>query len=102
MAEENNGKLHIRLHVYDEEMDVNIDRSEEQYYREAAKLITERYNMYAQMYKMHMSEHKIALMVLIDIALRYQKEASRNDTTPYDDILKGLTDEIEDALGEKK
>lgn len=102
MAEENNGKLHIRLHVYDEEIDVNIDRSEEQYYRDAAKMITERYNKYAPMYKMHMSDHKIALMVLIDIALRYQKEAVRNDTTPYDDILKGLTDEIEDALGEKK
>ncbi len=102
MAEENNGKLHIRLHVYDEEMDVNIDRSEEEYYRAAAKMITERYNKYAPMYKGRKSDHAIAIMVLIDIALRYQKECKRNDTAPYDDILKSLTAELEDALGDKR
>ena len=30
MDEENNGKKHIRMQVYDEEMDHKIDRSEEQ------------------------------------------------------------------------
>jgi hypothetical protein len=37
-------------------------------------------------------------MALIDIALRYEKEVGRNDTEPYDDLLKKLTAEIEDAL----
>ena len=48
MAEVNNEKLNIRLHVYDEEIQVAIKRSDEELYRKAAKLITDRYNAYAQ------------------------------------------------------
>lgn len=102
MAEENNGRLHIRLHVYDEDLEVTIDRADEEIYRAAAKMITDRYNIYAPKYKGYKSDHQIAIMVLVDIALRYQKEHSRNDTAPYDDILKSLTTEIEDALGGNK
>lgn len=102
MAEQNSEKLHIRLHVYDEEIQVVVDREDEEYYRSAAKLITERYNVYAQLYKGRKSDHVIALMTLVDIALQYQKERSKNDTGPYDDILSRLTAEIEDALGENK
>jgi cell division protein ZapA len=100
MPEPNREKLHIRLHVYDEEIEVTINREDEEYYRAAAKLITDRYNAYAQAYKGRKSEHTIALMTLVDVALWYQKERSHNDTTPYDDILKRLTAEIEGALGE--
>ncbi len=32
-------KLHIRLHVYDAELSVNVPREDEEYYRSAAKLI---------------------------------------------------------------
>ena len=101
MAEVNKEKLHIRLHVYDEEIEVTINRDDEEYYRAAAKLITDRYNAYAQAYKGRKSEHTIALMTLVDVALLYQKERTHNDTSPYDDILKRLTAEIEGALGEK-
>ena len=74
MAEQKREKLHIRLHVYDEEIDVTIDRDDEAYYRAAAKLITDRYNAYAQAYRGRKSDHTIALMTLIDIALLYEKE----------------------------
>ena len=98
MAEVNNEKLNIRLHVYDEEIQVTVKRSDEEYYRTAAKLITDRYNAYAQAYKGKKGEHTIALMTLIDIALMYERERAKNDTAPYDDILTKLTSEIEDAL----
>ena len=101
MAEQIKDKLHIRLHVYDEEIEVVINRDDEEYYRSAAKLITERYNAYSQAYKGRKSDHTIALMTLVDIALMYQKERSHNDTTPYDNVLAKLTAEIEAALGEK-
>ena len=100
MAEVNKEKLHIRLHVYDAEIEVTINREDEEYYRAAAKLITDRYNAYSQAYKGRKSEHIIALMTLVDVALLYQKERAHNDTSPYDDILKRLTAEIEGALGE--
>ena len=98
MAEVNNEKLHIRLHVYDEEIQVTVKRSEEEYYRKAAKLITDRYNAYAQAYKGKKSDHTIALMTLIDVALVYEQERAKNDTAPYNDILMKLTSEIEEAL----
>ncbi|MCR5241773.1 MAG: cell division protein ZapA [Prevotella sp.] len=101
MAEPNKEKLHIRLHVYDAEIEVTINREDEEYYRAAAKLITDRYNAYSQAYRGRKSEHIIALMTLVDVALLYQKERAHNDTSPYDDILKRLTAEIEGALGEK-
>ncbi len=102
MAEQKKDRLHIRLHVYDEEIEVVVNRDDEEYYRLAAKLITERYNAYAGAYKGRKSDHTIALMTLVDIALMYQKEHAHNDTMPYDNVLARLTKEIEDALGEKK
>ena len=101
MAEVNKEKLHIRLHVYDEEIEVTINRDDEEYYRAAAKLITDRYNAYAQAYKGRKGDHTIALMSLIDIALMYQRERGKNDTTPYINILSRLTSEIEAALKDK-
>ena len=97
MTEVNNEKLHIRLHVYDEEIEVTIKRSDEEFYRKAAKLITDRYNAYSQAYKGKKGEHTIALMTLVDIALLYQKERSHNDTSVYDNVLTRLTSEIEEA-----
>jgi cell division protein ZapA len=98
MAEVNKEKLHIRLHVYNEDIEVTVNREDEAYYRAAAKLITDRYNAYAQAYKGRKSEHTISLMTLIDIALLYEREHGKNDTAPYDTILSRLTSEIEEAL----
>ena len=98
MPEVNNEKLHIRLHVYDEEIEVTVKREDEEFYRLAAKLITDRYNAYAQAYKGRKSEHTISLMTLIDIALLYQRSKRRNNTAPYNDVLKKLTSDIEEAL----
>ena len=94
----NEERLHIRLHVYDEEIEVTVKREDEEFYRLAAKLITDRYNAYAQAYKGRKTEHTISLMTLIDIALLYQKTKRKNDTGPYIDILKKLTSDIEEAL----
>ena len=98
MAEVNNEKLHIRLHVYDEEIEMTVKRSDEEYFRKAAKLITDRYNAYAQAYKGRKSDHTIALMTLIGVALMYEREHGKNDTAPFHDVLAKLTSEIEEAL----
>ena len=98
MAEVNKEKLHIRLHVYDEEIEVTVNREDEEFYRAAAKLITGRYNAYANAYKGKKGEHTISLMTLIDIALLYERSKRKNDAAPYNDILQKLTSEIEEAL----
>ncbi len=102
MADQKQDRLRIRLHVYDEEIEVLVNRDDEEFYRSAAKFITERYNAYAQAYKGRKSDHTIALMTLVDVALAYQKERSHNDTLPYDNVLARLTAEIEEALGDHR
>ena len=74
MVEDNKNKLHIRLHVYDTEMSVNVVRDEEKMYRDAAKLITDTVNTYADVFKGRKSDKDLLYMALIDIALRYEKE----------------------------
>ena len=81
MAEENE-KLNIRLHVYDTDIPVKVNREEEFFYREAAKLISSTVNRYAERYKTKKSE----------------KEKGNNDTSEYDNILSSLTKEIERVL----
>ena len=99
MAEED--KLHIRLHVYDTDISVYVDRQDEELYRKAAKLITDTVNTYAGVFKGRKSDKDLLYMAFIDVALRYERESSRNDTTPYRNILSKLTSELEDALGEQ-
>lgn len=97
MAGENE-KLHIRLHIYDTDMPVVIDRQDEFTYREAAKDINDAINAYSQVFKGKKSDKEILYMALIDIAYNYEVEKSRNDTEPINDILSTITSEIEDAL----
>ena len=98
MAEQEQYKLLIRLHVYDTDLSVRIPREDEEYYRKSAKLIDDIVNSYTKIFKGRKSDKEILYMALIDVALRYEKESDRNDTKPYDDILEKLTSEIEDAL----
>lgn len=102
MADTNNDKLLIRLHVYDTEMAVNVLRSDEALYRNAAILITDTINSYAAYYKEKKSDKELLYMAMIDIALRHERELQRNDTQPYGKIMSDLTREIEEALDDKK
>lgn len=95
-------KLHIRLHIYDTDMPVVIDRHEEFTYREAAKDINEAVNAYSEVFKGKKSDKEILYMALIDIAYNYEVEKNRNDTKPVNDILSTITDEIEETLDIKK
>lgn len=98
MAGDNRDKLQIRLHVYDTDMSVTVVREDEEYYRKAAKLITDTVNTYASLFKTKRSEKDILYMALIDIALRYEKEVGRNDVGPYSEMISQLTSELEAAL----
>lgn len=94
-------KLHIRLHMYDTELSVNVPREDEIYYRDAAKVVTEAVNTYAGIYRGRKSDKEILYMSMLDIALRYKQQETNNDTEPFNDILGKLTEEIEEALADK-
>lgn len=95
---EGKDKLRIRLHVYDTDIPVNIRREDEFYYREAAKLISNTVNTYADRYKSRNSDKEIMYMAMIDIALRLQRQKGNSDTSEFDKILSALTSEIDGIL----
>ena len=102
-----NEKRHITLHLYNRELSVNAPVDDEEYYRKAAKRITDTVNTYASIFHESIlhgkkDEKDILYMAMFDIALHYEKETSRNDTEPFMDILTHLTSEIEEALKPKK
>lgn len=101
MAEEkteNIDKIHIRLHLYDTNIAVNINRDDEEKCRNAEKLITKTINDYASMYKGRRSDKDVLYMAMLEIALRYETEAQRNATAPITNVLFKITSEIEEAL----
>lgn len=94
-------KRHIKLNLYDTTLSVNAPVDDEEYYRKAAKLITERVNLYAQTFDGRKGKEDILYMAMLDIALRLEKQSEHNDTAPFMDILGKLTTEIEDTLKKK-
>lgn len=103
MADEVKDTLNITLHIYDTDIRVfNVKRDDEILYRRAQDLINERLNAYYQAFAGSKKEPKeIMYYAMIDIGYRLQHELRRNDTKPYDDVLKQLTTEIESELKEK-
>lgn len=91
-------KLHIRLHVYDTDIPVNILPEDEPFCRNAAKLITDKVNQLSERYRHSRSEKEIIYMAMLDIAINFEIEKTHNDTEPYNNILTTLTTEIEEAL----
>ena len=73
MAEDNKDKLHIRLHVYDTEMSVNVVREDEKMYRDAAKLITDTVNTYADVFKGRKTDKDLLYMALMILRLDMKK-----------------------------
>ncbi len=98
MAEANEKKRRITLHLYDTDLSVNISASEEEFYRNSEKLITSIVNAYMTRFKGAKTDKEIQYMALLDIAMRYVRETTRKDVTPYKDILSRFTSEIEECL----
>lgn len=91
----------ITLHLYDTEMTVNVPIQEEEYYRNAAKRITDTVNAYASHFKGQKSDKDIQYMAMVEIALRLEKELLRSDPTPMFDVLSKLSSEIDNLLDAK-
>ncbi len=94
-------KLRIRLHLYETDLMVNVPREEEQYYRAAAKQVTETVNTYAKIYQGKKTHNDVMYMAMLDLALRSNKLAALNDTQPFMELIAKLTQEIEEVMPDK-
>lgn len=94
-------KLRIKLHLYETDLMVNVPREEEQYYRAAAKQVTETVNTYAKIYQGRKTHNDVMYMAMLDLALRSNKLAALNDTQPFMELIAKLTQEIEEVMPDK-
>lgn len=94
-------KLRIKLHLYETDLMVNVPREEEQYYRAAAKQVTETVNTYAKIYQGKKTHNDVMYMAMLDLALRSNKHAALNDTQPFMELIAKLTQEIEEVMPDK-
>lgn len=94
-------KLRIKLHLYETDLMVNVPREEEQYYRAAAKQVTETVNTYAKIYQGKKTHNDVMYMAMLDLALRSNKLAALNDTQPFMQLIAKLTQEIEEVMPDK-
>ena len=94
-------KLRIKLHLYETDLMVSVPREEEQYYRAAAKQVTETVNTYAKIYQGKKTHNDVMYMAMLDLALRSNKLAALNDTQPFMELIAKLTQEIEEVMPDK-
>ena len=66
-------RIKIKLPIYDTEFEINIDNKDIDRFYDASRLVTDRLNAYTVAYKDRKSEHEIALMTMLDLALLKNK-----------------------------
>ena len=94
-------KRNIKLRIYDTFISVRVPQDDEPLYRKDADLINELLNLYFYNFKDKKPDKEIIYYAMIDLGLRLQKELRRNDSEPYEKVMKELTGEMEKLLEEK-
>lgn len=88
-------KITIRFGSWD--LPMTVQRKDEHIYREAEKLMKERYAFYTSNYK-GLATERYMVMCMLDIAVRLQHTIERNDNIGLLDRLTTLAEEIEKNL----
>ena len=90
-----NDKIKINLQIAESNYPLTINREEEEMVREAAKQVNIRLKAYREYYK-NLEPEKIIAMVAYQFSLEKLQLMQRNDTTPYTEKVKELTELLED------
>ncbi len=87
----------ITLKLGGQNFSMTIRRDEELFYRDAEKLINQRYSYYANHFP-GQTVNTYLLMTVLDIAVRLQKQVTNGNIQPVMATLNGLVSEINAAL----
>lgn len=79
---------------------MTIQRKDEYAYRQAEKLIKERYNFYTSNYHGQSTEMYL-VMTLLDVAVQFKQQEVSTDETPILNRMQSLLTELESALVDK-
>lgn len=94
---EQSDNLSITLKLGTRVLPMTIRRSDEIFYREAEKLINNRFNYYASRYPSQGNELYLTMMAL-DVAVRLMRMEQESDPQPMVDALGSLLAEVEATL----
>ena len=89
---EDKQRITIRFGSWD--LPMTVQRKDEHLYREAEKLMKERYAFYTRSYK-GLTTERYMMMCMLDIAVRLQHSLENNTSTTLIEKLNPLIDEIE-------
>lgn len=99
--ENNNEKQNITIRFGSWDLPMTVPRKNEHLYREAEKIMKERYAFYTGTYK-GLATERYMIMSMLDIAVRLVHAREKGDTTPIVAAIEPLVNEIETALKEKR
>lgn len=89
--------LSITLHFGSWTLPMTIKRDEEYVYRQAEKLIKERFNFYTNSYPGQNTEMYL-VMTILDIAVQSKRQEAEGDADPILQMICPLLSEVEAAL----
>ena len=97
MASLISNKLVIQLRIGSQMHTISVQRSQEEIYRKAAKLINDKLGRYAQTYPNQTIEKYMSISIL-DFAVQALQLEQVQNTAPFVASMEALTSEIEDTL----
>ncbi len=90
-----NNTIKIKLKIADFAHPMTIDRSKEEVYRAAAKLVDRRFLNYKERYKSVNDDNMILSFVALDFALQLLTERQNKDVDQLKEKIEGITQELE-------
>lgn len=90
-------KIKINLQIADQNYPLWIERAEEESVRKAAKRVNMRLNKYRERFPSVGSE-RLLVMVAYDFSRESLELEDRNDTMPYTEKVKELSEELKNYL----
>lgn len=94
-------KLVIQLLIGKQVYPITVRRDQEEVYRKAARLINEKLGRYEQSYP-NLSYERYTSVALLDFAVQVIQTQKHKDQSPYEDVVKRLTEEIAQLLANKE
>lgn len=92
--------LSITLKLGGQMLKMTVNRADEVLYRDAEKLINQRFNYYADNYP-RLGDEMYLTMMALDVAVQLKSKERDANLGPIMDTLKGLVADIEDSLSKK-
>ena len=94
-------KLVIQLLIGKQVYPITVRGDQEEVYRKAARLINEKLGRYEQSYP-NLSYERYTSVALLDFAVQVIQTQKQKDQSPYEDVVKRLTEEIAQLLANKE